>query len=148
MKGVSLQPGSAAGELLVLEEPLSFWGGTDLATGTVVDAHHPQLGLALTGRVVAMAASRGSSSSSSVLAEQIRLGVGPAALLLRSPDAIVSLGAMIAAELYDRETPVVLLEPGDFDRLPGHPGLALVDAGPRDALVALAHPHRAADLDR
>jgi uncharacterized protein len=111
LTGETLHPGEAAGELLVLGEPLSFWGGTD-ASGRVIEPHHPQHGALLAGRVVAMPSGRGSSSSSSVLAEQVRAGAAPAALLLASPDAILVLAAIVAAELYGRLLPIVLLEPG------------------------------------
>jgi predicted aconitase with swiveling domain len=109
---LSVQPlcsGVGTGAVLVLDEPLSFWGGTDLATGEITDVHHPQRGLAVAGRVVAMAASRGSSSSSSVLAEQLRAGVGPAAIVITSGDAILALGALAASELYDISMPIVLI---------------------------------------
>jgi predicted aconitase with swiveling domain len=56
-----------------------------------------------------MAASRGSSSSSSVLAEQLRAGVGPAAIILTSRDAILALGALAAFELYGIAMPIVLV---------------------------------------
>src|SRR5665811_2249290 len=67
-----LCPGDGSGDILWLDEPLSFWGGTELDTGVITDVHHPQHGVSLVGRIVVMGASRGSSSSSSVLAEQIR----------------------------------------------------------------------------
>ena len=54
------------GRVLVLREPLSLWGGMDPATGQLIDAHHPQRGASLAGRVVVMASGRGSSSSASV----------------------------------------------------------------------------------
>ena len=66
-----LLTGDAAGEALVLAEPLSFWGGVDPVTGTVIDARHPQRGECVAGRVLVMPAGRGSSSSSSVLAETL-----------------------------------------------------------------------------
>lgn len=103
----TLTPGTATGDVLVLDEPLSFWGGFDPHDGRVIDRNHPQHGAVLTGRVVAMAAGRGSSSASSVLAEAIRLGTAPAALVLGEPDAIVALGALAAAELYGDAVPIV-----------------------------------------
>jgi len=106
----ALAPGSAAGELLVLDEPLSLWGGLDPRTGELIDVHHPQAGRPLAGRVVAMPSGRGSSSSSYVLAEAARTGVAPAAFLLGEPDAIIALGALVAAELYGLEVPVVVLD--------------------------------------
>ncbi len=112
-----LHPGSAAGPLLRLDEPVSFWGGVS-ADGDVIDAHHPQRGTSLSGAVVAMTAGRGSSSSSSVLAELIRSGAGPAAIVLTEPDAILVLGAAVAAELYDTFLPIVALASADFAALP------------------------------
>lgn len=128
VRGETLCAGEGAGEMLWLDEPLSFWGGTALDTGVIVDAHHPQHGTSLAGRVVAMSASRGSSSSSSVLAEQIRAGVAPAAILLASRDAIVSLGALAAAEVYGIHLPIMLLDASALAAMP-HAGLMRVSAG-------------------
>jgi uncharacterized protein len=111
LTGRTLAPGRARGEVLVLEDSLSFWGGMDPATGRVVDRHHPQSGATLSGRVVAMLSGRGSSSSSSVLAEAIRAGTAPAAVILVEPDVIVALGSIVAAELYGAEVPVVSVSP-------------------------------------
>ena len=106
----TLVEGGAEGEALVLDEPLSFWGGIDPATGSVVDVHHPQHGASVAGRVLVMPSGRGSSSSSSVLAEAIRAGTAPAAIVLREPDPIVALGAVVARELYGTSVPVVVAD--------------------------------------
>ena len=100
--------GSAEGDALVLDEPLSFWGGTDPATGSVIDVHHPQLGANVAGKVLVMPGGRGSSSSSSVLAEAIRAGTAPAAAILTESDPIVALGAIVARELYGSAIPVLV----------------------------------------
>ncbi|MGZ8631700.1 MAG: aconitase X swivel domain-containing protein [Actinomycetota bacterium] len=105
-----LAPGRATGDALVLDEPLSFWGGLDPETGLLIDAHHPQAGASLTGRVLCMPSGRGSSSSSYVFAESIRAGTSPAAVVLGEPDAIVALGAIVADELYGIEIPVVVAD--------------------------------------
>ncbi|MCA1570742.1 MAG: DUF126 domain-containing protein [Chloroflexi bacterium] len=99
------------GRVLVLGEGLSLWGGMDPATGELIDAHHPQRGVRLTGRVVVMPSGRGSSSSASVLAEAVRAGTAPAAILLDAPDMILSIGSMVAEELYGVLVPVVVLGP-------------------------------------
>ena len=39
IQGTVLHGGEAAGELLVLDEPLSFWGGFDPQTGEIIDQH-------------------------------------------------------------------------------------------------------------
>jgi predicted aconitase with swiveling domain len=114
---VTLVPGQACASCLTLEEPLSFWGGFDAASGRIIDRWHPQHGLLLSGRIVVMTAGRGSSSGSSVLAEAIRLGTGPAGIVLLARDAIVTVGAMVARELYDRPCPVVLAPPAAWPRI-------------------------------
>jgi predicted aconitase with swiveling domain len=98
-----------AGRALVLDEGLSLWGGMDPATGRLIDARHPQRGASLTGRIVVMPSGRGSSSSASVLAEAVRAGTAPAAILLGEPDLILSIGSGVAEELYGIVVPVVVL---------------------------------------
>ncbi len=115
--GVGLAPGEAQGAPLRLEEPLSFWGGLDPATGLVIDRWHPQAGESVAGRVLLMPGGRGSSSGSAALAEALRLGAGPAAILLTRRDGIVVVGALVAAELYGAACPVALVE--DFAAFAG-----------------------------
>ena len=98
-----------SGRALVLDEGLSLWGGMDPATGELIDSHHPQRGASLTGRVVVMPSGRGSSSSASVLAEAVRAGTAPAAIVLGEPDLILAIGSAVAEELYGVVVPVVVL---------------------------------------
>ena len=107
--GEALTPGQARGMTLVLDEPISFWGGVDENTGRVIDTHHPQSGASVGGMILVLRCGRGSSSSSSVLAECLRNGVGPAAIVLAEPDPILALGVLVANELYGTEIPVVVL---------------------------------------
>src|SRR5512139_1509659 len=109
-----LHAGTGEGPVLALDAPLSFWGGVHEAEGTVIDVHHPQHGASLAGRVLVMPSGRGSSSSSSVLAELIRNGHAPAAILLRDADPIVALGALVAAELYGVRVPVLVLDDAEY----------------------------------
>jgi len=102
------------GRALVLDEGLSLWGGMDPATGEVIDGHHPQHGASLTGRVVVMPSGRGSSSSASVLAEAVRAGTAPLAIILGEPDLILSIGAAVAEELYGVVVPVIVLGPREL----------------------------------
>ncbi len=105
----TLVAGPAAGPAFVLDEPLSFWGGLDAETGRITDAHHPQVGESIAGTVLVMAVGRGSSSASSVLAEAIRLGTAPRAMVMRESDEIIVLGAIVAEELYGITMPIVLV---------------------------------------
>ena len=58
--GRVLVAGEAKGSALVLDEPLSLWGGLDPTTGSIVEASHPQRGASVTGRILVMPSGRGS----------------------------------------------------------------------------------------
>lgn len=72
-QGKVLNEGCASGDVLVLDEPLSFWGGYDPQTGTIIDQQHPQVGATMTGKIVVMPGTRGSSGTPGVLGESLRL---------------------------------------------------------------------------
>jgi predicted aconitase with swiveling domain len=101
-------PGRADGLLVVLDEPLSLWGGFDPETGLVIDGNHPQAGETLSGHIVCMPHGRGSSSSSSVLAEALRAGTGPAGFVLGEPDPILVIGSLVANRLYQSSCPIIV----------------------------------------
>ena len=113
-----LLPGAAAGDLLRLDLPLSFWGGVDPASGMITDPRHPQFGATMTGCIVALERGIGSSSGSSILLELLSNGRGPTGLLLTEPDAILTLGAVVAREMGYAALPVFLVTLADFHRLP------------------------------
>lgn len=129
LAGRVLAGGEADGRALVLRQGLSLWGGMDPGTGRIVDAHHPQVGELLSGRVLVLPATRGSSSSASVLAEAVRLGTAPAALLLAEADLILAIGAAVAAELYGVHVPVLQLEAGDLAAVADGAGLRVEPGG-------------------
>lgn len=108
--------GVAEGDLLVLDDALSFWGGVHESSGAIIDTHHPQHGARVTGRILLMPRGRGSSSSSSVLAELIRNGSAPAAILLGAPDPILALGAMVEEALYGTTMPMATLDAETYAR--------------------------------
>ena len=117
IEGRVLVEGHAEAEALVLDEPLSLWGGLDPATGRIVDVRHPQHGAVVTGRILVMPSGRGSSSSATVLAEAIRLGTAPAGIVLAEPDDILAIGALVASELYGRTAPVIAVDRDVYRRI-------------------------------
>jgi uncharacterized protein len=129
VKGVVLADGVATGPALRLDEPLSFWGGVDPASGEIIDARHPQRGTSLRGRVLVMPSVRGSSSSSSVLAETIRAGCAPAAILLGELDLILAVGAAVAEELYGVRVPILQLAMADLASITDDASVAIGEGG-------------------
>jgi len=117
LNAITAVAGNAEGSIVRLDEPLSFWGGFNLSTGRISDQKHPQVNTPLSKKILVMPSGRGSSSASSVLAESIRSGVGPCGIVLRESDPIITLGAIVAAELYEKHCPVVLLDEANWSLL-------------------------------
>jgi len=115
--GRAIVPGEAEGAALVTDAPLSFWGGYDFATGTIIDKHHPLEGVRAAGRVLAVPFSKGSSTTTAVLLEAVRAGIAPAAILTTGVDSFFALAAIVAETMYGRSFAVVALEPRDFETL-------------------------------
>ena len=112
-----LVPGEVQGQLMVSEEPLSFWGGYDPSTGEITDRRHPLSGQNAAGKVLALPFTRGSSTTTAVLLEAQRNGVAPLALLAGSVDAFLSLASVVADEMYSKPIPVYALKAEAFTRL-------------------------------
>lgn len=121
-----LAAGEAAGPVVALDEPLSFWGGLAAATGRIIDEHHPQTGVCVTDAVLLMRGARGSSSASSVLAEAVRIGTAPAAIVMIDADEILATGSIVADELYGRTVPILLVDAADYATIAaaGHAAIA------------------------
>ena len=115
--GRPVVPGEAEGAALVTDAPLSFWGGYDFATGTIIDKHHPLEGVRAAGRVLAVPFSKGSSTTTAVLLEAVRAGTAPAAILTTGVDSFFALAAIVAETMYGRSFAVVALAPRDFETL-------------------------------
>lgn len=82
-----------------LTAPISFWGGVDPQTGLIANVRHPQYGQSVSGKVLCLPATVGSSSAAAVLLELVHSNRAPAAIILHEPDAILLLGLIVAEEM-------------------------------------------------
>ncbi len=114
-----LVPGAAEGPLLFAETGLSFWGGVDPATGSVIDPRHPLHGANVTGAVLAIPSGRGSCTASSVLLELIHAGKAPAALIFREDEQILTFGALAGDAIFGASLPVAQVPGATFAALAG-----------------------------
>ena len=105
-----LHGGTGEGDVLALDEPLSFWGAFDPRNGVVIDVNHPQRGQCIAGKVLMMERTRGSGTAPGGMAEAIRLGTAPAAIILVTPDVNLAIGALVAQTLYGRSCPVFAVD--------------------------------------
>ena len=126
---IFLVNGKANGEVLKLDEPLSFWGGVDPQTGEITDLRHPQGGMSVKGKILMMPFGRGSSSGSSVIAEGIRSGSGPAGIIMMEADEIIALGAIAADEIYGKAMPLIVVENTEYETYSTGDQIAISDDG-------------------
>ena len=113
----SILGGTANGPIIATTEALSFWGGVDPATGLIIDVHHPLHGTCITGAILLMPSSRGSCTGSGVLLDLSLTGRGPAALIFSEDEDVLTLGALIAAEMFGQSLPVLRLSAEAFRAL-------------------------------
>ena len=115
--GRAIISSNVSGALLVCDEQLSFWGGVDPTSGQIIDEHHPQRGESLADRVVVVPGSRGSCTGSGVLLEMAFNGVAPRALVFRTEENILTLGALVASRLFALRIAVLQLTEAEYDQL-------------------------------
>ena len=107
IKARVLVPGYATGPAMVLDEPLSFWGGFNPINGEIIDVHHPQFQQVVGGSILFIPQSRGSAGTPGGVAETLRNGSGPRAFVLGERDVNISVGTLVANRLYDLDIPVL-----------------------------------------
>lgn len=110
-------PGEASGRALVVRDGLSLAMAFDPASGAIRDVHSGAGGTSVTGTILVMHSGRGSSNASTSLAESIRLGTAPSAIILGEVDEILAVGAIVARRLYDRTCPIVVIEAAELEQI-------------------------------
>ncbi len=135
LRGHTLMAGAAAGKLLWSDVGLSFWGGIDPASGTVIDRHHPLSGRCVRNAVLAIPAGRGSCTGSSVMLELLLSGNAPAALILAGRDDILLLGVLVAKVMFGHSIAVVSISPQDFDALRQFDAISVEALGDAETLA-------------
>jgi len=99
--------GYAEASALGLDETLSFWGGFNPVNGEIIDVHHPQHGQRAGGCILCIPQSKGSAGTPGGIAETLRNGSGPVAFVLGERDVNISVGTLVANQLYQLNVPVV-----------------------------------------
>ena len=127
--GLVIAGGSARGEALAADIPLSFWGGFDPDTGIIIDQRHPLVGHNAAGRVLVLPSGRGSCSGSGVLLEAIRNGTAPAAILTSHLDPIIGLGCILGDELYASYPPLIVISEQDRTQIASGDLIAVDERG-------------------
>lgn len=144
----SILGGTAGGPVIASSEALSFWGGVNPATGSVIDVHHPLHGTCLTGSILMMPSSRGSCTGSGVLLDLVLTGRAPAALVFSEAEDVLTLGALIASELFGKPLPVLRLAPDAYEALSRAKSARITDTAiEADGLVLEVSPPATSALE-
>lgn len=109
--------GAVTGELMVANEPLSFWGGYSHERGEIIDRRHPLAGQIAAGKILALPFTRGSSTTTAVLLEAIKADTAPAAIITTEPDDFFALASIVADEMYAKPLPLLVLDEAAFGQL-------------------------------
>jgi len=96
LKGRMVSRGKATGPALVSKDPISFLGGVDPKTGTVIEKDHALYGKNVKGRVLIFPNGKGSTVGSYVIYQLKKNGVAPAAIVNLRSEPIVAVGAIIS----------------------------------------------------
>jgi len=96
LKGRKIFEGKAKGEVLATKDGISFYGGVDPVTGTVVEKGHELEGQSVAGKVLVFPEGKGSTVGSYVLYNLKKRGKAPAAIINQECETIVAVGCIIS----------------------------------------------------
>ncbi len=117
LKGRCLVWGKSEGEAVVSSKPLSFFGGIDPETGCVIDSSHELFGQSISGKVLVFPFGKGSSTTSLIILELVRVGKAPAAIINIRTEPILATGPVVSRHFYGKEIPIVNLDEDAFKEL-------------------------------
>ena len=109
--------GFAEGKALVSPVAFSLTGELNPKTGRIANPRSGLFNESITGTIFAFPYGRGSSCTSAVLAEAIRLETAPAAIINITVEPILIVGALVAQYLYNRTVPVISVTREVFEQL-------------------------------
>ncbi len=127
--GNPVVPGSAQGQVLAADEPISFWGGYDHLTGEITDRRHPLSGQNAAGKILAVPFTRGSSTTTTVLLEAVRSGTAPAAIITTGVDSFFALASIVAKQMYQISLPIIAITMAEFSQLQTNANLSIEKNG-------------------
>lgn len=109
--GRTISPGKARGQVVKLDEPLSFLGGVDGATGELRVGN----GGNVAGKILVFPKGKGSTVGSFVMYDLMVHGKAPEAVINESAETIVATGAVISSiPMVDRIPSIDIFQDGDF----------------------------------
>jgi predicted aconitase with swiveling domain len=122
LQGRSIYPGQAEGEALVTTMGVSFFGGIDPDSGTVVEKGHELEGQTVAGKVLVFPTGKGSTVGSYTLYRLSKAGKAPVAIVNSECEPITAVGCIIAEIPCIDRISIEQITTGDYLRLNGADG--------------------------
>jgi predicted aconitase with swiveling domain len=129
MRGRGIVGGVVEAEALVTRDPISGFGGIDVATGTVIEPRHELFGVCFTGRVLVFPGAKGSSGWSGFFQSTRLMGTAPAAMVFDVVTTKAVLGAIVTrvpTVVEASPRPLDVIRTGDRVRVDGDTGVVTV----------------------
>ena len=96
LDGRKIYKGTAEAEAIVTKDGISFYGGVDPDTGTVVEVGHELEGQSITGKVLVFPTGKGSTVGSYTMYRMKKNNTAPAAIVNKQIDTIIAVGCIIS----------------------------------------------------
>ncbi len=125
-KGKGIVKGSFRGKALVARKPISFLGGVDTSTGTIIERGHELRGEALAERALILPHGKGSTVGSYVLYSLAKRGLAPKAIVTVKTDLMILTGCVISGIPLLSEVPkevLYVVKSGDVVEVDAHRGI-------------------------
>lgn len=129
LRGRGIVPGVVVAEALVTRDPISGFGGIDVATGTVIEPRHELFGVCFTGKVLVFPGAKGSSGWSGFFQSTRLMGTAPAAMVFNVLTTKAVLGAIVTrvpTVVEAAPDPLQQIRTGDLVRVDGESGIISV----------------------
>ena len=136
LRGRGIVPGVVEAEALVTRDPISGFGGIDVATGTIIEPRHELFGVCFTGKVLVFPGAKGSSGWSGFFQSTRLMGTAPAAFVFDVVTTKAVLGAIVTrvpTVVEASPAPLDVIRTGDLVRVDGDTGEVTVVRPATDA---------------
>ncbi len=126
MKGRMISPGKIESVAIVSEEPIGFYGGIDIKTGTVIEKDHPLEGRSVKDKILVFPCGKGSTVGSYVIYGLKKNGVAPSGIINKETETIVATGVILAGIPCVDQIEIEKIKDGDTVLLDADNGIVTI----------------------
>lgn len=123
VKGRTIHPGIAEGEVLATSMGISFFGGVDPESGVVVERGHELEGQSIAGKILVFPTGKGSTVGSYTIYRLKYSGSAPAAIINAECETITAVGCIISDIPCIDQVPLEQIQTGQRVRVDGERGV-------------------------